>query len=499
MKRRLVTNAAASVIQVLLSGAAMLLLYRFLLARLGAESLGVWAVLLATTSISRLSELGVSGSVVPFVSRFLARADSAGAISVIETAVLTTIGATSVLLLVAYPLIRLLLGLVLSPSQLPIALHLLPYALASLLISMTAGVYQSALDAMQRLDLRAAVTTSGSVCLLLATFGLAPRYGLLGVTLAQICQALVMLLSSIFLVHRGLPALPLIPLRWSAERFREIVSYGANLQAATVFGLLYEPIIKLLLTHFSGVTVVAYYEMANRLVQQVRALVVSAGQALTPLVSRLHDMAPAEIPVLYRRSCEVLIAVAMPIYSALIGLLPITMWLWVGHDEPIFLFAGVVLSIASFVNVLTVPSYYFNMGMGALRWNTVAHLVIGVLSAGLGWIFGTLYSERGVIVSGAIALMTGSAVLIVSFHRLQGIPLRVLTPKSRQAVFVCIGGACALWLLFGYLHGRLPMGMLLTLEVGCAAAVFGSAVWQDPSIRRVLLTLGESASASGNH
>jgi O-antigen/teichoic acid export membrane protein len=498
MKSRLVTNAAASVIQVLVSGAVMFLLYRFLLSRLGAESLGVWAVLLATTSISRLSELGVSGSVVPFMARFLARADSAGAISVIETAVLTTIGAASLLLVVAYPVIRLLLGLVLSSSQLPIAMRLLPYALASLLISMAGGVYQSALDAMQRLDLRAASTTLGHVSLLLVTFGLAPTYGLLGVTVAQICQAVVTLSVSMFLVHRELPALPLVPRRWSAERFREIVSYGANLQAATVFGLLYEPIIKLLLTHFSGVTVVAYYEMANRLVQQVRALVVSAGQALTPLVSRLHDMAPAEIPALYRRSCEVLTAVAMPIYSALIGLLPITMWLWVGHDEPIFLFAGVVLSIASLVNVLNVPSYYFNMGMATLRWNTVSHLIVGVLSAALGWVFGSLYSARGVILSGAVALMTGSVVLIVSFHRLQRISLRALIPKSRQAVFVCLGGACALWLLFGWLHGRLPMAMLLTLEVGCAAVIFGSSVWQDPSIRRALLTLRAGASTPEN-
>jgi O-antigen/teichoic acid export membrane protein len=498
MKSRLVTNATASVVQVLLSGAVMFLLYRFLLARLGAESLGVWAVLLATTSISRLSELGISGSVVPFVSRYFAREDSARAISVIETAVLTTIVATSVLLFAAYPLIRLILGLVLPSSQLPIALSLLPYALASLLISITAGVYQSALDGIQRLDLRAASTTLGNVSLLLAAFGLVPRYGLLGVTMAQIGQALVILSSSVFLAHRELPNLHLIPRRWSAERFREIVSYGANLQAATVFGLLYEPIIKLFLTHFSGVAVVAYYEMANRLVLQVRALVVSAGQALTPLVSHLRDTAPAQIPELYRRSCRVLLAVAVPIYSALIGLLPITMWVWVGHAEPLFLFAGAILSIASFVNVLTVPSYFFNMGMGALRWNTVAHLIISVLSAGLGWAFGTLYSGRGVIAAGATALMTGSVVLIVSFHRLQRISIRALIPQSRQGVLVCVGGACALWLLFGWLHGRLPMGMLLTLEIGCAAVIFGGSVWEDPWIRGALLTVAPGRSAPGN-
>jgi O-antigen/teichoic acid export membrane protein len=71
--RRIFSNAALSVLQTGISAILLFFLYRYLLVRLGPEQLGVWSVVLASTSVARLSDMGFSGAVVRFVARHLSK------------------------------------------------------------------------------------------------------------------------------------------------------------------------------------------------------------------------------------------------------------------------------------------------------------------------------------------------------------------------------------------------------------------------------------------
>jgi O-antigen/teichoic acid export membrane protein len=51
--------------------------------------------------------------------------------------------------------------------------------------------------------------------------------------------------------------------------------------------MLYDPITKALLTKFGGLSLVGYYEMANKLIYQIRSLKVSANQILVPAFADL--------------------------------------------------------------------------------------------------------------------------------------------------------------------------------------------------------------------
>jgi hypothetical protein len=53
--------------QTLVQTAVLFLVYRYLIGELGIERLGVWGIVLATTSVARVSELGLSGSVTKLV------------------------------------------------------------------------------------------------------------------------------------------------------------------------------------------------------------------------------------------------------------------------------------------------------------------------------------------------------------------------------------------------------------------------------------------------
>jgi len=66
-RRQILINAIMSVVQIVVIGIVLFILYRFLLNTIGVEQLGIWSLVLATTSVTQIASFGLSGSVVKFV------------------------------------------------------------------------------------------------------------------------------------------------------------------------------------------------------------------------------------------------------------------------------------------------------------------------------------------------------------------------------------------------------------------------------------------------
>lgn len=146
IERRSVShNALANVIQALASTGLLFVLYRYINTTLGVEHLGVWSVVLATASASRLADLGLSAGVTRFVARDRARDDSVRVGHVLDTAVVTLAVSVTLVLPLVYPLINGLLPYLFDSKYLTVAQQILPYALLSLWLSIIAAVSQGGL------------------------------------------------------------------------------------------------------------------------------------------------------------------------------------------------------------------------------------------------------------------------------------------------------------------------------------------------------------------
>ena len=108
--KRISRNVIATITQVLISGAVFFVLYRYLYERLGVEQIGIWSLVLAATSISRIGDLGLSAGVVRFVAQAIGRRDTQRAADVIQTVTLTLGVFMAVLLAVGYSLFGLALN-----------------------------------------------------------------------------------------------------------------------------------------------------------------------------------------------------------------------------------------------------------------------------------------------------------------------------------------------------------------------------------------------------
>jgi O-antigen/teichoic acid export membrane protein len=285
-----------------------------------------------------------------------------------------------------------------------------------------------------------------SLGLLALVWLLVPQWGLLGLVWAQIGQGAAMLLLGWGLLRRELPALPRLKLVWDASLFREMFRYGFSFQLITLLGMLLDPVSKALMTLFGGLSATAYYEMANRMVGQLRALLVAANQAVVPKIAGLHERAPGEIGRMYAENYRVMFFMSLPLYTAVAMLAPLAGEFWIGHYEERFVLFAALFSLAYWINTLAAPAYFVNLGTGRLGWNVAGTVVTTVANAVLGYLLGTLAGGTGVAWGGVLATMTGSGLLLLGYHRDHRISCAGLLPgESRWLLLACSLGLAAAW------------------------------------------------------
>lgn len=470
-----------AVIQVVVFGGVLFLLYRYLLRTIGSEQVGIWSIVLATASVSRISEMGFTGSAVKYTARYIARGEKNKASEVIQTTAITIGVVLACVLAGGYPLIAWLMGKIIPAAHIPDALAILPYALVSVWIGTVAGVFLSGLDGCQRIDLRVLLSMLATVLLLVLSWIWVPEYGLVGLAWAQIGQGMLMLLGSWVLLRRELPSLPLLIFNWRYSLFREMFQYGFNFQVISIFGMLIDPTTKALMTKFGGLTSVAYYEMANRMVTQFRSLLVSANQVMVPKVANLHENAPEEIPKIYLDSYRVIFFLSLPLYVGVAAVAPLASELWIGHYEQSFVVYAALISTAYWLNTLTGPAYFVNLGTGVLRWNIWSFVVMAPLNLALGYSLGIIFGGWGVVFGYLLALVIGSSLVILGYHRDHHILLAELFPRESKQLFVaCCIGLMAGWAAFYLLE--VPTGSLAKagLSLAICIIVIAPVSWMHP-------------------
>lgn len=475
-----------AVAQVVVSGTVLFLLYRYLLRSIGAEQVGVWAVVLATASVSKIGEIGLAGSAVKFTAKYLALGDKAKASEVIQTTALAIGAVLACVLAAGYPLVVWLLERIVPASHIPVALAIIPYAMASTWIGTVAGVYLAGLDGCQRIDLRVLVSMAASALLLGLTWVFVPGHGLVGLAWAQIGQGVAMLCGGWVLLRRELPSLPLIRLKWNFLLFREMFRYGLNFQAITLLGMLVDPITKALMTKFGGLSAMAYFEMANRMVAQFRALLVAANQVMVPRIAELHENAPDEIGKVYSEAYRATFFLSLPLYAGVAAVAPLVGELWIGHYESGFVVYAVLMAAAYWFNTLVGPAYFVNLGTGALRWNTWSFAVTAVLNAVLGYLFGAILGGAGVAWGYVFATLAGSSLIVLGYSRDHRMPLATLLPgESKGLLLACCIGLALGWFAFDALGAFAGPLVQTALSAVICLAVIVPVFWIHPLRERI--------------
>ncbi len=406
-------NSIFSAMQQLFSLLCVLLAYRFLAETEGIEVLGLWSLLTAGSMLGRAADVGGGGSLARYLAMPRTSKVTAEAAAYIHTVTLTTLVLMSVMALMFFLVGGVLLSSILEGPLRTTAEQLLPLALVNVLVlSPVATTLSSALDGLQRSDLRAIAIASSTVLFPVITWFLVPEIGPAGFGIAQTCQQLGAILVTWWLLTKKVMGMGFAPFRWRYPVFRVTTAFGVKLQVNSISALLTEPVAKFMLGNFAGLTVLGYYELALRLQTQLRGLLVAAAQPIMAATAQMTEKVEmqriiSESRLTYLKLgvviCVVVGASASPIYSYFV----------LGTIQPDVVLMTILLGSAYVVNAAAISSYFGAMGLGVVRWNVLGQLSAAIFVALLGWPLGEIFGTYGVVSALCLGIVAGAVITIV--------------------------------------------------------------------------------------
>ena len=438
--RRIAINAVAATAHVIVVGVSYLFLYFFLLHTLGAAQMGVYTLVLATTSVASLANFGITSSLVKLVADFRAKDNPKELNQLIFTALICIIVLFSVLSLLAYFFGWFIIGKVVSihNNYVNLALKILPYSLMCLFVNELGGVFISIIEGTQRNYIRNIIYIVNNILFLLLNFFLVPRFGLLGVAYAQLTQACLITISGFFIGKSMLTGFSVFKWNWSTPIFKHILSYGTKIQAVSVFQMLYEPATKTLLTKFGGLPAVAYYDMATRLINQLRALIANANQVLIPVIAHAATRSLEEVKIYYTKALSITLTANIFLISGVLGFGALISYYWIGYHEPRFIFPLTVLSVSMFINIMSGPAFFCSMGEGKMNILLWVNFFIAVANIAGGIILGSLFKSKGVILAWGISYAVGSLALMIAYQKDIKVRFRDIFSLKQDTGFIII-------------------------------------------------------------
>lgn len=465
-KSKLIKNSIAAIVQVIIVGIVYLVLYKYLLDTIGIKLLGVWSLIIATTSLALIANFGISTSIIKFVSTYHARQDFESLRKLVFT--------SSVFILITYLFIAALilflgeyfLRYFIETAYIKIALEILPYSLICLIINALGGVVSGSLDGIQKNNLKSNIISFSAALLLGLSLLLTPKYGLKGLVFAQIIQALLVLIFTAYYLSKNIPGIFSLRWNWSRVIFKEIINYGLKMQALSFMQMSFEPVTKVFISKFGGLAMVGYYEMASRLVSQLRSLIVSANQVVIPVVAEAKENNNDFVKELYYKSFSIILFLNTGLTTLIILSAPFVSKIWIGEIVPVFIFSVILNSIAGFINISSNPAYFSYLGEGKLNWLMYSYLVITITNIVFGYFFGYYFGGLGVIVAWNLAFILGSLLILFTYHKSLKINLSKIVSGNQLllillSVLLCLSGCYSTVCFMNNSNNYLVLGLFL--------------------------------------
>lgn len=276
-----------SVVSVAINLLAYLIVMRVLLINYGLDAVGFWSLVMALASIVRLLDFSGANT----LNRMLPveahnqreQVDFIDTMSIFLILFYFSISVCVFFLFNKYLSGQNDLDNTIS-SQLIFGLCLL-----STFLNVFSALNQSALDGLMFSQWRSYTVLAGSLIFFAVAVFLVPRFGLLGLAAAQICQHASGFVLSRLMLQRLISQLAWFPRRFVFATFVKCCRFGLLFELSGRPRLLLDPMLRLIVGNTAGLEALGLYELANKVLVQTNSL----GQAIVS--PRLPELADASL------------------------------------------------------------------------------------------------------------------------------------------------------------------------------------------------------------
>ena len=329
----------------------------FIVHRLGNVAYGVWVLTVSTIAYLSILDLGLAGSVIRFVSKGHATQDHQGASESLSAVLWVRLQIGALILVLSGGLAAVFPLLFKVPPELALdAREAILVIGVTTTISMSFGVFNSVLSALNRFDLRSyvsliqlAVRVIGVVAVLRA------GHGIVAIAFCELTAAVVGNGLLVYLVRRIYPELSirLTKPRWGV--LRKIWSYSFYVFLTSVAVQLVYQTDNMVVGAFVSASAVTFYSIGNSLCRYTQQIIGAMTMTFLPAASTYEAAGDSSrLRALYYNGTRATMALSLPIVITLIlrGGSFIGVWMGPQYSKT----SGTVLAILATSLLFSLPN-----------------------------------------------------------------------------------------------------------------------------------------------
>ncbi len=460
MKDHIARSSFTGIAQFVASTLAVFVTIPVFVRHLGPERYGVFSLVGVVGSVNAFTNLGLNSSLV----RFLA---AQGKSTESDHDIIVTFGLLGLILV---PIT--VCGIVFRSAILANVLNVPERFLGEvdlLFLAMLVGnslillgqTFTAMMDASQKVYL----TNSFQIVYSLLYWGLillavSSGYSLDAVAAAIMCATLVWFLLVALGGLRTWGRISLSGLRSGAVRSaKKQIAYGIQMYGAGLIGFMYEPLTKILVSHFMGSAEVGFFDIGLRVRNQVFGLAIRAFSPLFPMLSQMKD--PAKVRALVHDVEQKTLMLAVPIVAVtvLTSKAAVVMFFRL-NSEAIAVTVACLVSASFIASISLIPNYTFLMAKGYVRKTLIVQIVNVIVNAAVLLLFVPVAGYYAVVAANVIATFASGLLL---FNYQKTYLHSMIFDSVRQVTMVCTAFVIALGL--GYVAGGLTGPGVWTLVI----------------------------------
>ncbi|XDZ65780.1 lipopolysaccharide biosynthesis protein [Alphaproteobacteria bacterium LSUCC0684] len=414
----LISPAGVSMTEHIVSTLLMMVAYMVLFRRFGLDMAGLWVLLMAMLNYAHVGDIWSKG-LLSFMGEERGRGRPDAAASYASTAIMT--GAAGYFILMAAT------GMVLFHASpylfgedqegiIRANLHLL--VMANWLIA-SSGNFRQAFIGFGLPVFSAIQRISGSLIFLIGTAVYPTEGGLVSIFHIQIAQGAAMLGFG-SMIYFGYVVRPIRHTFWDRRKLDPLIRFGARLLAVSAVQSASDPLIKFLIGQYAGLPAVAVLELALRLIQGVRGLILSTGQVVITYFARIcgqkNGAEDDRITAEFYHVSRIIIGGSVLAFALLFSFAPLVEWVFfmASAQAPgarLFPVLLLVFGAGWLVNSMVSSGYFLLVAMRQARPLFIAELIRAGMIAGCGLMLGHAFGAGGFLAAVMLGFILSSFYL----------------------------------------------------------------------------------------
>jgi len=393
--------------------------YKIFLEEVGSHLLGVWSIIIAGVSFAKVAEAGMGSSIPKFMNEF----DRKNFGYLVGTALAIHVFSSAVILLALIYATPIFIEKFINNEDVAIAKKIADIAVPCFFVNSLAIFFVSILEAFQLFKIKANIYICAQLLYIFFALFMLKDIGVIALAWAQAIQVAFVLVSSVLAVVFFVDGAIFLKMRVKIFTLKKIYRHSLNSQLSNVGVVVFEPMIKIFIGKFGDMSSVAYYDIANQMVQKVRLIIVSSAQSLIPVFAERKAKEKSLSNNLLGEALKKSIFSSAVIFLALIVSAPLFLNFISPKDwQKIYLMLLLIFPVGILSSSFS-PAYFFNSVVGVMSKNTISHMVNGFLFASFCLLFGSYLSGPGVVLVASIVFCLTSCIYIHSALACSGVKI----------------------------------------------------------------------------